>query len=343
MTLNNFHFQYHGKLILMLTLLVVSLNTWSHPLAPSLLQLQETNAGITVIWKTNRKTNGTPMSPELPSICQQISEPKIDVQETSVITKLTINCGKPSLVGEIVSAKNLEKNITTVLVRYIHSNGQTVSQLLSQKEPYYKIPATMTKTEILQDYGLLGVDHLVFGFDHVLFVIALALLIRSFKTLLIVVTCFTLGHSITLAASYFQWIPVLNSAVFQQWVEIAIAGSIIVLALELLNQTDSPSLTEKSPWLLPTAFGLLHGMGFASALAETGLPNHEIPFALFAFNVGIEVGQLTIIAGLLLARQFCAAFASSIPTLHQPKGARVLIAYGLGSISAFWVISRTLG
>src|SRR5262249_39937697 len=139
----------------------------------------------------------------------------------------------------------------------------------------------------------LGIEHILTGFDHLMFVLAITVLVRRRKSLVLAITAFTVAHSLTLAATVLGWL-VLPSAP----VETTIALSIVLACTECLRPSDS--LARRAPWLVTFAFGLVHGMGFASALLETGLPEKHVPSALLFFNVGVELGQLGAILAFLI-------------------------------------------
>jgi hydrogenase/urease accessory protein HupE len=184
---------------------------------------------------------------------------------------------------------------------------------------------------VIWAYLGLGVEHILFGVDHLLFVLCLLLLVREIRKLLATVTAFTLAHSITLAAATLGFVRVPAAPV-----EATIALSIVFLARELSRGEHLRSAVTRSyPWLVAFSFGLLHGLGFAGALAEVGLPQREIPLALFAFNVGVELGQLAFIATVLfLVRGF------RLLPLRMPSWSSVAAGYAIGSVAAFWVFAR---
>jgi hydrogenase/urease accessory protein HupE len=184
---------------------------------------------------------------------------------------------------------------------------------------------------VVRDYVGLGIEHILFGIDHLLFVLCLLLLVRGVRKLLTTVTAFTLAHSITLAAATLGFIRVPAAPV-----EATIALSIVFLASELVRgEAGRSAVTRTYPWLIAFSFGLLHGLGFAGALAEVGLPQREIPLALFAFNVGVELGQLAFVTAVLsLVR-----FARIVP-LRLPAWAPGAAGYAIGSVAAFWVFAR---
>ena len=174
-----------------------------------------------------------------------------------------------------------------------------------------------------------------FGIDHLLFVLALFILVKGTRRLIATVTAFTAAHSLTLAGATLGFVHVPGPPV-----EAGIALSIVFVAAEIAHSRQGRiGLTERFPWIVAFTFGLLHGFGFASALSEVGLPQSAIPVALLFFNVGVEIGQLFFIASLFaviaLARQVTQRIGVS-----QPAWAWRVPAYAIGSVSAFWIIQR---
>jgi hydrogenase/urease accessory protein HupE len=177
------------------------------------------------------------------------------------------------------------------------------------------------------DYIALGVEHIWTGFDHLLFVVALTLLVRRAKLLLATITAFTLAHSVTLAATALGVVSLPSAPV-----EATIALSIVLVCAECLRPNDS--LTRRAPWTVAFAFGLLHGFGFASALLDIGLPEKHLPMALFCFNVGVELGQLAIVAMVLGLRLLVGRLQ------RKPAWLAPSIVYAMGGLAAFWTIDR---
>jgi hydrogenase/urease accessory protein HupE len=182
----------------------------------------------------------------------------------------------------------------------------------------------------LTTYVGLGIEHILFGVDHLLFVLCLLLLVRGIRSLLATVTAFTLAHSITLAAATLGFIRVPATPV-----EATIALSIVFLACELVRGDGRRTVARSHPWLVAFSFGLLHGLGFAGALAEVGLPQGEIPLALFAFNVGVELGQLAFVTAVLSLWRLVRLVPLRLPAC-TPRAA----GYAIGSVAAFWVFAR---
>jgi hypothetical protein len=180
-------------------------------------------------------------------------------------------------------------------------------------------------------YLLLGVEHILLGIDHLLFVLGLLLIVRGPWMLVKTVTAFTVAHSLTLALATLGLVEVASRPV-----EAAIALSIVFLAVEILRARQGRiGVTHRSPWLIAFAFGLLHGLGFAGALAEIGLPAGEIPLALLFFNLGVEIGQLLFVAAVLSVRWAARRLEVAWPAWVEP-----LPAYAIGSLASFWLIER---
>ena len=180
-------------------------------------------------------------------------------------------------------------------------------------------------------YLALGIEHILLGIDHLLFVLALVLLVKGWKKLVATITAFTLAHSITLALATLGFVHVPGPPV-----EACIALSIVFVAAEIIHRRQGrPGLTERAPWVVAFTFGLLHGLGFAGALSEVGLPQHAIPIALLFFNVGVELGQLAFVFIVLLVL----AAARRLPPRVPAWGWRAA-PYAIGSVAMFWVLQR---
>jgi hydrogenase/urease accessory protein HupE len=190
----------------------------------------------------------------------------------------------------------------------------------------------------------LGVEHILLGFDHLLFVLALLFLVDGWRRLVGTITAFTVAHSLTLAAATFGWVHVPQAPV-----EAVIALSIMFVAVEVLHRRQGKvGIASRRPWVVAFVFGLLHGFGFAGALREIGLPDQAIPMALVFFNFGVEVGQLIFVAAVFMvlwlvnqARQRLVAISDRTvwvnhATIYAP------IAYAIGILSGFWFIERTV-
>lgn len=262
----------------------------------------------------------------------------------------TIDCGEQGLIGELGVA-GLDRHPIDVLVEVSYADTTRFTSVLGPDQPSVAIAgdATEQRDSVFSDYLLLGVEHILIGLDHLLFVLGLVLLVRardlptaSIRRLLWTVTAFTLAHSITLAASTLELVQLPSAPV-----EAGIALSILLLARELalgLDGQDTDTLTWRSPWLVAFLFGLLHGFGFAGALREIGLPPSQTPLALLAFNLGVEAGQLGVVALLLLSFAGLRRLAAWLHLGAQTEAfARKLPIWAMGALAFAWTIERVLG
>ena len=191
-----------------------------------------------------------------------------------------------SWIGQTLSIRGLEETRTSALVRIELDDGRVLQTLLSAAAGSYTVPSRTSPARVFASYLGLGVNHLLTGPDHLLFVLGLLLLVPLGRSLLVTISAFTLAHSLTLSAAILGWVTVPQAPI-----EVAIAASIVLVAAELAARADGHrSGLSQRPWAMALAFGFLHGLGFAGALAGIGLPVGDIPLALFAFNLGIEIG-----------------------------------------------------
>ena len=322
-----------------------------HPLAPALLELREHERGrASVLWRTPARLPRALRSgfgPLLPASCQSTG-PAAHVREGSgVSTRWEVACSE-GLAGQELGVRGLAGSGAGALVRVRLFDGRSFQALLDPDEATFRIPTRSPPGAVFQGYLALGWTHILSGTDHLLFVLALMLWLRNRRELLLAVTAFTLGHSVSLAAAALGWLDVP-----QRPIEALIALSIAALALELVRaeRATTSALSDRRPLRAPlfaAAFGLLHGLGFAGALAEIGLAQGEIPLSLLSFNVGIELGQLAFLSLVLLAWQILVPIlvllAGRIAPLQSgPRRAlRLLSAYAIGSVSALWFYQRAL-
>ncbi|MET1161979.1 MAG: HupE/UreJ family protein [Pseudoxanthomonas sp.] len=235
------------------------------------------------------------------------------------------------LEGSTLRIDGLESTLTDVLVRMEQRDGTTRTWRLTPSSPSLTIQRDPGRWEVAGTYLALGVEHILLGIDHLLFVLALVILVEGSRRLFWTITAFTLAHSLTLAAATLGWVHVPPPPV-----EASIALSIVFLASEIMHaRAGRPGLTYRRPWIVAFLFGLLHGLGFAGALSEVGVPANAIPVALLFFNVGVEIGQLLFIAVVL-------AVIAGARRARLPRGdwAWRLPVYAIGTTAAFWTIER---
>ena len=245
------------------------------------------------------------------------------------------------LTGQTIAIEGLSGTSTDVLVRIESLGGATQTERLSPTKATFVVQTVPGGWEVAATYLHLGIEHILLGFDHLLFVLALVILVRDWRRVVLTVTAFTVAHSITLAAATLGFVNVPGPPV-----EAAIALSIVLVAVEIVNaRRGTPSLAARWPWLVAFSFGLLHGFGFAGALAEVGLPHHAIPIALLFFNLGVEIGQLVFVAAVLAASElFRRAIALRVELTLAQRTVDLLdvtAAYAIGAVAAYWLIERT--
>jgi hydrogenase/urease accessory protein HupE len=308
----------------------------AHRLAPSLLELRELASGeVAVRWKASLlQPTGTDLRPELPPHCAPLGPAVAERGPLSATLRWRVNCGARGLVGETLRVSGLDGSGTDALIRLELAGGRTVRAVVTAGRPWLRVPEREQPLRVLADYLALGFQHILGGADHLLFVLGLVLLVRGRRRLVGTITAFTLGHSVTLSLAALGYV-----AFPTRLVEVGIALSILLLAAEL-GRGEEVGMTRlrRHPWAVAMGFGLLHGVGFAGALTEAGLPAEEIPLALFSFNLGIEVGQLVFVAAIVAARLALRPLAARGPVWL----ARVP-AYAIGSLAAFWCFQRTAG
>ena len=304
-----------------------------HALAPSLLEVREIEAGhLEVRWKTPvAGIPGAELRPVLPDDCKIAAAPVVAAEEAALEARWRVDCASSSLVGQMIGASGIPDSRADVLLRVGLADGRRLRAVLSAERPFFTVPERQGWFDVASSYFRLGVEHILTGADHLLFVLGLLLLIAGMRLLFWTLTAFTLGHSVTLSLAVLGFVHVP-----QAYAEAAIALSIFVLAVELARaQGSPPTWMRRTPWAMAALFGLLHGLGFAGALAEIGLPAGDIPLALCSFNLGIEAGQVVFVAGVLATRA-----AVVLLPLRWPARAELAAAYVIGSLSALWIFER---
>jgi hydrogenase/urease accessory protein HupE len=311
--------QLHAVL-LALGVLLFGAHAQAHSIDSSTLTLTEVAPGkFTIKWQSTASTLKELRAPaRYPKSCRQQGD--------------LLDCGTLGLVGKI-EFPWLEGGESRVMVLIDWLSGSRLLRVVNGRSSsltVYGIPASAGLRflePIAADYTRLGIEHILSGFDHLMFVLAITILVKNRRALVLAITAFTVAHSLTLAATVLGWLWLPSAAV-----ETTIALSIVLACAECLRPPDS--LAHRAPWLVTFAFGLLHGMGFASALLETGLPEKHVPSALLFFNVGVELGQLAAIAvflgvGKLLTR-----------VEKLPAWTTRAFVYALGTTAAYWSLER---
>ncbi|MBF8285188.1 MAG: hypothetical protein HW378_4103 [Anaerolineales bacterium] len=312
-------------------------SVFAHEVRPAYLELRQTGPETyDALWKVPGLGEDLRLGlyVELPAGSTNVTAPRGSMVNNAFTERWTVKCAG-GLTGGTIHIAGLTATMTDVLVRLERLDGTTQVTRLTPSAPSFVVEAAPRAMQVAATYLKLGVEHILGGIDHLLFVLALLILVKGTRRLIATVTAFTLAHSLTLAGATLGFVHVPGRPV-----EAAIALSIVFVAAEIMHSRQGKAgLTEKFPWVVAFTFGLLHGFGFASALNEVGLPPSAIPVALLFFNVGVEVGQLLFIASVFaiiaLARQVLRR--SGVP---QPAWAWRVPPYAIGSVAMFWVIQR---
>jgi len=307
----------------------------AHESRPAYLEIKETASGqYTVLWRTPVLAGARlPLVLALPDGVTNLKPPVIQELSDSLVERRWIDAGPNGLAGKRVEIRGLQFTITDALVRVELLDGRTVQTIARPSKPWVELAATQAWWEVMGTYIVEGIRHILFGADHLLFVLGLLLIVSNRWVLVKTITAFTVAHSITLAIATLGYAdaPALP-------LNAAIALSILFLGPEIVRVwRGETSFTIRHPWVVAFAFGLLHGFGFATALTSAGLPRQDLPLALLSFNVGVELGQLGFVALVLaMARSF------RVLQVHWPRWVQMAPVYAIGTLGAFWTVQRLI-
>jgi hydrogenase/urease accessory protein HupE len=304
-------------------------------LRPGYLELNETAPGQWALgWKQPFAIapQGEPPPPVIPDNCAFDGPVRQGVAGLAILGSAMMRCDGP-LGGQSIGVADLYGQ-ADMLVRVVPLGEEPQALRLTAREPGATIAAPEAAPPVWRTYFALGVEHIIEGWDHLLFVIALVLLLRDWRRTVVAATAFTVAHSITLAGASLGFLSMPSRPV-----EVLIALSIVFLAVEIVKRDpERPSMAMRLPWVVAFLFGLLHGFGFAGALASIGLPEGAIVPALVAFNLGVEAGQLAVVGATLAILAVAARLAR--PALEP---ALRLASYGVGITGAYWLVERLAG
>jgi hydrogenase/urease accessory protein HupE len=295
----------------------------AHEMTMAEMELRETAAGE-FLWQWSASNDKRPMGDDLkphwPEGCKGDAN--------------FVHCGKGGLKGTL-GIEGVGQRYSAAMVKIVWLDGQshvyTITSAQPQVQLYGSADDRRGRGEIARAYTILGVQHILSGIDHLLFVASLLFLVGFRRRLIGTITAFTLAHSITLACSAFGWLTLRPPPV-----EASIAMSIVLVASEALRQENS--LARRVPALVSFLFGLVHGLGFAGALKDIGLPQTHLPLALLTFNVGVEIGQLMMV---LLSYLIVERLPRLVPRLQRAFGqSRRPVLYAIGVIAVYWSFQR---
>lgn len=321
------------RLAFLIVLLIASMPVTADVFRPAYLEIRE-NGGdeYAVFWKVPALGSQQRLAAyvRLPDGAEIVDGPRVVLSDSNWIENLTISIAG-GLAGETIIIEGNAVGVTEVIARVERMDGSSQVERLPMEQPQFVVEPPRGAGAVAWSYFVLGVHHILGGIDHLLFVLSLLLIVRGGRRIVATVTAFTVAHSLTLVAATLGWVHVPGPPV-----EAIIALSIVFVASEVVHaQQGRSGLTERTPWVVAFSFGLLHGFGFAGALAEVGLPQTAIPLALLTFNIGVEIGQLIFVVAVLslaaLAEQFLRFKTDWLPTAF---------AYGIGTVAAFWTVER---
>lgn len=328
------------RCLLALVLIMAAAPVSAHRFDPALLDVHERGAGTFDLRLKLPSTEAgafllgdAELVPRLPPHCRWLEQ---FASGTDVPAHWRVDCGMQGLRGTTIGVAGLEGSRADVIVRITFEDGEVVTGALRSGADSLGVPghtatapgvAPPVRT-VLSSYVRLGIEHILSGTDHLLFVLGLMLLVRSWRTLLKTISAFTVAHSLTLALAVLGVVHVPPAPV-----EASIALSIVLVAAELARTPgEHLTLARRLPWAVAFVFGLLHGLGFAGALAQTGLPADQIVLALVAFNIGVELGQLAFVLAMLAP--------VTLFTRVRWQPIRLVPAYGIGTVAMVWVLER---
>ncbi len=312
------------RLFLLLLCIYVCFSASAHEVRPAFLKISElsTEENTTRFEASFRQPqiNGRFLGLEFATNCAA-ENTSASVHEGALIEVAELTCAAEGLIRiEIVG---LDRTLIDTLVSISWLDGSTTNRLITAQNISLDLSS---ESPALPIYLSVGLKHLLLGFDHILFVFMLLYLVRKPAAIVLLITSFTIAHSITLALAAFNLVSLSQAPV-----EAIIAASIVLLAYEILHSPET--LSRQFPTLIAFSFGLLHGLGFAGALQEIGLPDDNRLWALALFNVGIELGQLAIVATVLLLLK--------LTTIQINRFFREIPVYLAGGIASFWFMQRS--
>jgi len=300
---------------------------------PALLELDERDGGwVEVTWKVPMRGDQVlALTPVLPQFLEPMGPGSARQVPGAWLETRSYRAGEQTLNGVTLGIEGLAAIPADVLVRVKLRDGTEHSAILRSGTSSFTIPEQATRVDLAISYWRMGTIHILEGYDHLLFLLTLLLIVSGIWPLLKTVTAFTLAHSLTLALATLGllYIPPVPT-------EAVISLSIALLAVEVVRKNQGQfTLSERYPWLVAFTFGLVHGLGFAGALSEIGVPPNEVPLALLMFNVGVETGQVmfVVVVSLMLA---------GLHRLHSHSALTLARAtpYAIGSVAMFWTIQR---
>ena len=310
-------------------------STFAHEVRPAYLELRQTGPDTyDALWKVPGLGDNMRLGlyVELPAGCTTVTEPRASMVLNAYTERWTATCAG-GLTGRTIHIAGLSATMTDVLVRVERLDGTTQVTRLTPSDASFVVEAAPRVLEVARTYAVLGIEHILTGIDHLLFVLALLIITRGGWKMVKTVTAFTVSHSLTLTAATLGFVHVP-----QRPVEAVIALSIVFVAAEIVRMSRGvDSITARAPWLVAFTFGLMHGLGFAGGLSDAGLPAAHIPTALMFFSAGVEAGHFLFVGVVLSVIALL-----SRTRVPLPRWAELVPPYAIGAVAMFWVIERVV-
>ncbi|OPY95486.1 hypothetical protein A5906_08025 [Bradyrhizobium sacchari] len=322
-------------LVILLGLMCVPGN--AHELRPAYLEIRQSGRDVfDVLWKVPALGNQLRLAidVELPEDTVAVTEPRAAYINNSFVSRWQVR-HPTALAGKTISISGLDATLTDALARIEWNDGIAQVVRLTPTRRSFQIESRPRLLTVAATYTGMGIEHILTGYDHLLFLLAMLMIVRGYRRLVGTITAFTVAHSMTLALASLHVLQLPRPPV-----EAMIALSIMIVATEAVKMSRGEiGVTVRYPWVVVFPFGLLHGLGFAGALLDTGLPQRDVPLALLAFNLGVELGQLIFITTLLGGAHIIQRIPDGELLLSRMRPA---VTYGVGMMAGFWLLERSL-
>ncbi len=329
--------QVSGVVVAAALLLTAIVPAHADEFKPGYLQLtQLDHETYDVLWKIPAIDESTTLKvrPQFPDGTEALTPLRSTFSRGVTVQRWRIRVPR-GLDGQAVHFSQLSETRIDVLARLVRLDGSVQLERILPVRPRFVAKPSPGSMEVVTTYTVLGIEHILTGFDHLLYVLGMLILVGGWRRIVATMSAFTATHSLTLTAAALGWVHVPQAPV-----EACIALSILFVAREIVQvHRGRPGITARWPWAVSFTFGLMHGFGFAGALAEVGLPQSSIPIALLFFNVGVEIGQLLFV-GAVLAVIAAGWRAGHRLQLSQPTWTSRIAPYAIGALASFWLVER---
>jgi hydrogenase/urease accessory protein HupE len=326
-------------LVTVALLLYAVVPTRADEFKPGYLQLtQLDHETYDVLWKIPAIDEATTLKvkPQFPNGTEVLTQVRSTFSRGVTVQRWRIRVPK-GLDGKAIVFSQLSETRIDVLARLVRLDGTVQLERILPVHPSFVGRPSLGRLEVVRTYTILGIEHILSGFDHLLYVLGMLILVGGWRRIVATMSAFTATHSLTLTAAALGWVHVP-----QPPVEACIALSILFVAREIVQvHRGRPGITARWPWVVSFTFGLMHGFGFAGALAEVGLPPSSIPIALLFFNVGVEIGQLLFVGAVLTVIAVGWRAAQRL-RLSQPAWLWRIAPYAIGGFASFWLVERVI-